>query len=93
MKLSTNVTYDALFLMADLAGQKSHDLKFLHNHRKKNREVFFSVASGFLRVFLRVSYAGLRPLESSPDDRRRALSDPAASQPASSGHWVSSEEC
>lgn len=43
-------------------------------------------------MFLRVSYAGLRPLESSPDDRRRALSDPAASQPASSGHWVSSEE-
>lgn len=41
MKLSTNVTYDALFLMADPAGQKSHDLKFLHNHRKKNREVFF----------------------------------------------------
>lgn len=27
-------------------------------------------------MFLRVSYAGLRPLESSPDDRRRALSDP-----------------
>lgn len=53
---------------------------------------FSSVTSGFLRVFLCVSYGGARPLESTPDGCRRAWSEPAASAPASSGHWVSAEE-
>lgn len=58
MKLSTNVTYDTLFLKAETTGQKSHHLKFLHNHRKQKREVFLCdkrILAGVFRCELRWS--------------------------------------
>lgn len=43
MDLSTNVTDDPLSPTADPAGQKSHHLKFLHNHRKHKKREDFSL--------------------------------------------------